>query len=79
MSKTTSIDKEYLKKVVQASKEYQPGDDANSPDISKSPKGVAIKVNIPGMGGAAAEETKEKSTMDELLSGFEDELGIENK
>ena len=52
---------------------------------AKSSKGVAsLTVSIPGVSGAAAasseesKDGKDKSTMDDLLSGFEDELGIEN-
>ena len=81
MSKTQSVDKEYLRKVVAASHKYEPGEDAGMP-AAKSSKGVAsLTVSIPGMSGAATgEESKDgegKSTMDDLLSGFEDELGIE--
>ena len=67
--------------MVAASQRYEPGDDADMP-AAKSSKGVAsLTVSIPGMSAAAGEERKDgegKSTMDDLLSGFEDELGIEN-
>ncbi len=77
MSKTQSVDKEYLKKVVAASQEYEPGEDLPI-DTSTSKGKASLTVSIPGM-AATDEESKggdQKANMDDLLSGFEDELGI---
>ena len=64
---------EYLKKVVAASKDSMPEEEKKTEGQSHS-----IAVTIPSAQAAGADGDPKEANMDDLLAGYEDELGIEN-
>ena len=73
LSRTVSTDREYIKRVLTASEEFQD-------DISRRGK-VTVDVRVPSIAKQqTSEERKDVSsnmTMDELLSQYENDLGID--
>ena len=71
LSRTQSVDMEYLKRVVQASKNSQAIEEEKKQEQAQH----SIAVTVPSINQQSSEGREQ--TMDDLLSGYEDELGIE--
>ena len=67
---------EYLKRVIAASKASDVDQIMDDEQAAATGGQTSITVNVPGAGGAM-EESKD-ATMDDLLAGYEEDLGIEH-